>query len=292
MKKIKITLIIIGILISIIFIDTIQAIIFKNSPIISWREQLKDSDNWVDKGIIIDTYYCTKEEDIITVSWNFKTTKYTCPIDNTKKLIEPQEIPNISMSIKEGTLSNTGVTIIITDTSGNNNTYGEFYRIDKKINNNWQELDVVIEGNYGFNSIGYIVDENNTLELTHNWEWLYGRLDNGDYRLVKEVNNKCFSTNFTITDQNKSEPLIIKTITDTTKNQTDFACAQAIEVFYEDANYEYTFNCIMSPYIIVEYTNGAKENIKAALNNNHITISDLDEYNIHYYKRKKQISKT
>lgn len=32
--------------------------------------------------IIIDTYYCTFEKDIQSVSWHFKGSKFSCPIDN------------------------------------------------------------------------------------------------------------------------------------------------------------------------------------------------------------------
>ena len=77
----KIVLVMLLIIIGIVIIDTIQARIFKNSPIISIREELEDSDSWVDRGIILDTYYCTKERDIVTVTWHFKNTKYTCSIE-------------------------------------------------------------------------------------------------------------------------------------------------------------------------------------------------------------------
>lgn len=83
MKKfLKIILIVIGIIVSIILLDTLQARIFKHSPIISWKEELSDDDSWVDRGIIIDTYYCTKEQDIQNISWKFKGNKFTCPIDD------------------------------------------------------------------------------------------------------------------------------------------------------------------------------------------------------------------
>lgn len=81
-KQLKIILIILRTLIGIILLDTLQAIIFKNSPIISWKEELADEDSYVDRGIIIDTFYCTKEKDIQTISWKFKGNKFTCPIDN------------------------------------------------------------------------------------------------------------------------------------------------------------------------------------------------------------------
>ncbi len=77
-KNFKITLIILGAVIGIIVLDTLQARLFKNSPIISWKENL-GGDSYVDKGIMMNTYYCSKPQDIVTVSWHFKTSKFTCP---------------------------------------------------------------------------------------------------------------------------------------------------------------------------------------------------------------------
>lgn len=81
-KKTKIILIIIVTILSVIILDTALARILKNSPIISWKEKLEDKDSWVDRGLLIDTYYCTKETDIVTVSWHLKNSKYACPVDN------------------------------------------------------------------------------------------------------------------------------------------------------------------------------------------------------------------
>ena len=82
-KKNKFLIILLTIIItifSIILLDTIQAVAFKNSPIISWRvEDVNDSDSYVDKGFLIDTYYCVKEQDIVTVIPTFKNTNYNCP---------------------------------------------------------------------------------------------------------------------------------------------------------------------------------------------------------------------
>lgn len=47
------------------------------------------------------------------------------------------------MSIKENTLTKTGATIIISDISKPKNTYGEWFRIDKKANEFWIELQPV-----------------------------------------------------------------------------------------------------------------------------------------------------
>lgn len=69
-----------------------------------------------------------------------------CGINTDSKLNEEEDI---SMIIKEGTLSRTGATVIITDVSGKDNVYGQEYRIDKKENGKWKELDVIVKGDYG-----------------------------------------------------------------------------------------------------------------------------------------------
>lgn len=104
-----------------------------------------------------------------------------------KCLIKINDLDGVTMEIKEGTLTNVGATIIITDTSSRNNIYGEPYRIDRFVDGKWQEVDVVIEGNYAWTSIGYSVGEDNKLELKMNWEWLYGKLEKGKYRIVKDT---------------------------------------------------------------------------------------------------------
>lgn len=111
--------------------------------------------------------------------------------DNTK--ISPLE--NISIQIKEGTLTNTGTTILITDLSEDNNIYGEWFRIDKREKGKWKELKA---NNTWFNLSSYYIDENNELELEQNWESIYGKLESGEYRLVKKVNNEYISVSFKI----------------------------------------------------------------------------------------------
>ena len=79
-KALKITLIILVVVGVIIAIDTMQAIIFKNSPLISFRHKLEEN-SYIDKGILIDIYYCAEEKDAVNISWHFKTSKYACPIN-------------------------------------------------------------------------------------------------------------------------------------------------------------------------------------------------------------------
>ncbi|MBE6154787.1 MAG: hypothetical protein E7163_04370 [Firmicutes bacterium] len=79
----------------------------------------------------------------------------------------------------------------------------------------------------------------------------------------------------------------VKEIVDTTKNKKDFACAEALESFYEDANHMYFYSCIKSKYIIVRYESGFEETVENALKYGTVKIEDLDRYNIDYIKYKK-----
>lgn len=59
-------------------------------------------------------------------------------------------------------------------------------------------------------------------------------------------------------------------------------CDQAFEEFYRNSNYAYEFSVIKSQYVEVHYKDGTKENIKDALKNGNVKISDLDRFGIKY----------
>ncbi len=200
-NKINVVLIVIGTIISLVLLDTAQALLLKNSPLIGIRDEyLSDADSYVDKGILVDTYYCVKEKDIVEVKVLFKTTKFDCPIDkldmcppwpNIVPTMNFEESKRMKMTIKEGTLNKDGVTVIIKDLSGERQTFGEEYRVDVYKNGVWEESDIVLEDNYAWNAIGYSTDENG-YEMKIQWTWLYGKLEPGHYRIVKSIMPKMY----------------------------------------------------------------------------------------------------
>ena len=57
-KYIKIIFIVIAILIGIVILDSLQALVFDNSPILKIREHCEcDAKHFMDKGILVDTHY-------------------------------------------------------------------------------------------------------------------------------------------------------------------------------------------------------------------------------------------
>lgn len=104
-------------------------------------------------------------------------------------------IKNVSINISNVSLS--GAAVVIKDTNKNPYKYEEWYEIETKISNKWVKVNPVIK-EYGFNLVEYNVNENNEVEFKIDWEWLYGKLEPGNYRLLKRVNNKYIGVEFSI----------------------------------------------------------------------------------------------
>ena len=72
-KGLKISLIVLGVLVGIIAIDTLQAKIFDNSPLLKIRDNLNGI-GYIDKGILVNHYYCNNNEKVTT----WKGIKFAC----------------------------------------------------------------------------------------------------------------------------------------------------------------------------------------------------------------------
>ena len=63
---------------------------------------------------------------------------------------------------------------------------GDSFTLEKENNGKWEPVPQIID-DAAFNDIGYPVPENETKEIGTNWEWLYGPLSPGTYRIKKTV---------------------------------------------------------------------------------------------------------
>ena len=57
----------------------------------------------------------------------------------------------------------------------------------------------------------------------------------------------------------------------------------ALEPFYSDEENTYQFPAVMSPYMVVHYSNGTEEKIRDAISAGRVTLADLDRFGIQYY---------
>lgn len=93
----------------------------------------------------------------------------------------------VTMNVKEETASSTKLTVVFENKSSSQCIFGEYFSLEKKLNGKWYQVPVAISGNYGFNTIGYKLATGETRELAVDWKWLYGSLDAGEYRIVKDI---------------------------------------------------------------------------------------------------------
>ena len=142
------------------------------------------------KGIFYDTYYC---KELSMPQIKAKETKFSCAIKESQYDI----IVISDITLFYGMFDETGATLVIKDNAKTHYTYGEWYKIEKKVNNEWYEVKPIID-DYGFDDIAYIPDENGEVKFVIDWEWLYGKLPPGVYRILKQVNNHHIAFEFNI----------------------------------------------------------------------------------------------
>lgn len=104
--------------------------------------------------------------------------------NNNKEDIK--EMKEISMEIKEDTLTSEGLTLIITDENRLVEGYDIAFKIEKKEFENWEELKP-ITNDIVWTTERYVLNENNQVEIKQNWKHIYGSLSRGKYKLIKYI---------------------------------------------------------------------------------------------------------
>jgi len=107
----------------------------------------------------------------------------------SEKFESINDLKGVTMNVVEDSASSTGLKVLFENNSEKNCIYGSYYLLEMKISDKWYEVPVVFEGNYAFDSIGFPLDQSQSSEWSVEWEWLYGVLDAGDYRIVKDISD-------------------------------------------------------------------------------------------------------
>lgn len=97
-------------------------------------------------------------------------------------------LEGVSMVALEGSITNTGMTIHFENETENDYIYGSSFSLKKNIEDDWYQVPIIVV-DYAFDDIGHELPASDSREWTVDWEWLYGELDSGKYRIVKDVLN-------------------------------------------------------------------------------------------------------
>lgn len=96
----------------------------------------------------------------------------------------------VALTVKN--VTPTGLTIVCTQSGGENVAElhsGHYYRLEELHGDHWHECEIVFEGDYAFTAEAWIIPMEDSVEWHTGWEWLYGALSPGTYRVVKEIMN-------------------------------------------------------------------------------------------------------
>lgn len=95
-------------------------------------------------------------------------------------------LEGVTMVFEEGTVSSEKGTVLFVNETATEYTYGEYFELEWKKDGDWVQVPTVLKS-YGFNDIGYTLQPFESAAQIIEWEWLYGVLESGEYRLVKEI---------------------------------------------------------------------------------------------------------
>ena len=90
---------------------------------------------------------------------------------------------DVIMTIKEGKLTNKSATLVLTNYSDKNFQYGSPYEIEIKKDGEWHKINVELY----FNMPVFQLSAKESKEIELDWENGYGKLTEGTYRIIKEI---------------------------------------------------------------------------------------------------------
>lgn len=93
----------------------------------------------------------------------------------------------ISLSVKN--IAPTGATLVISQFGGNPSgelRYGSAYKIQSLNGDTWEDVPYVTEADVAWTDEAYMIEMDIDCEIVLSWDWLYGNLPEGQYRIVKE----------------------------------------------------------------------------------------------------------
>lgn len=98
------------------------------------------------------------------------------------------DFPDWGLTLSAKDVTPVGMTLVCTKNGGNPTgeiMCGTDYNLLVSEDGAWKNVPTVPE-EYGWDGLGYRISDGKDMELEISWEWLYGKLPTGTYRLAKE----------------------------------------------------------------------------------------------------------
>lgn len=160
-----------------VIIIMIGVILIAIVTIILWNKKIniaKDIENSEKSKNYVDNEISNQDENEISKELK----EY---YDNMKY----QTIEKVSISINPETVTKTGLSFCIVDTNKSPYTCTKEYRIEKKENEQWKPVPLIVDG-WLEEAISFRTKDG-IIQETIDWKDKYGELEKGEYRLIKFI---------------------------------------------------------------------------------------------------------
>ena len=101
------------------------------------------------------------------------------------------EAEKIGLYLSLKNVSRTGATLVFHQYDAKAPTgdlqHGSEFVLEVLKDGNWEEASIAIDGEYGFHDVAFTILTGESTEVELPWEWLYGELEAGEYRIKKRV---------------------------------------------------------------------------------------------------------
>ncbi len=99
--------------------------------------------------------------------------------------------PDWGVKLTAENITPSGLTIVCEQSGGaftGELMTGSYFVVEVKMGDKWEELPIIIE-NLGWTEEAWLIPMENTVKWNVDWDWLYGELPAGQYRIGKEIMN-------------------------------------------------------------------------------------------------------
>lgn len=142
---------------------------------------------YYEKDIWEDISFYETNKNIAIINYGLEKAEAEEVIDFVKTISitkNNNENEDISLVVKEGTITSKGATFILKNNTDEEYAYEPSYYLEKKEDDKWNEI--VLEEPLTWNSVIYTLKAKEETEINVDWSITgYGELKNGEYRLVK-----------------------------------------------------------------------------------------------------------
>ena len=146
-------------------------------------------DETINYGSYSDGYPCRYELDGMIL---MDAVSFLCQFDQSdhewgSRYVYPSV--NWGIQLNAENVTSSGLTLVVTQDGSIPNgtlTTGQPYFLQREENNNWIPLEPLLEA-WGWTTEAWIISMNDTVRWDVSWEWLFGKLQPGHYRIGKDI---------------------------------------------------------------------------------------------------------